>query len=150
MGKLAWKLIKVFTSFDFLILATGFAVDGSQQPELRPFFDKIKLWKDCDYAQTQDRASVLAQFPYLGAHYQFLEKKAGEAPFLKNIHCFNYAATLTHWQLSGDIPDIDYGAERLARGIAVDLFTQDGPKYLEALKRFHKHEFLPNEYPFIL
>src|SRR5262249_8079286 len=28
---------------DFIILATGYAVDGSKQPELQPFYDKILL-----------------------------------------------------------------------------------------------------------
>jgi cation diffusion facilitator CzcD-associated flavoprotein CzcO len=82
--------------YDFIILATGFAVQGLKQPELASFVDKIFLWKDREEIKLLDGFQSFFQSPYLGAHFQFLEKQSGLAPFLKNIYCFNYAATLSH------------------------------------------------------
>src|SRR3989442_447842 len=33
-------------SYDFIILGTGFHIDGTLQPELRDVIDQIALWKD--------------------------------------------------------------------------------------------------------
>ncbi len=33
---------------------------------------------------------------------------------MNRIHCFNYAATMSHGPISGDIPAISIGAERAA------------------------------------
>lgn len=134
--------------FDFLILATGFAIEGSQQPELADFFDQILLWSDRPCAHKAGHSKVGA-FPYLGPSFEFLEKKPGQAPHLSQIYCYNYAATASHWHLSSDIPDISFGAQRLAQGIARDFFDRNWKAYYNALQEFHKHEFLTQDYPFI-
>lgn len=131
--------------FDFLILATGFEVDGRQQPELRAIFDDMLLWQD----RMKDLPDDLGHFPYLGDHFEFLEKKPGEAPYLKNIYCFNYAATLSHGLLSSDIPAIGIGATRLAQGIASDFFTQHWEDYYRLLQKYTQCEFDAKSYPFI-
>jgi len=76
---------------DFLILATGFALDGSCQPELRSFFSDVMLWKD-----KYNVSSWFGNSPYLGTHFQFFEKPGSSLPYLNHIYCFNYAATLSH------------------------------------------------------
>ena len=141
--------LKIETSrgpFDahFFILATGFEIDGRLQPEFSSIIEAIRLWKD----QILDLSPNLGKFPYLGPHFQFLEKHPGQAPFLKNLYCFNFAATLSHALLSSDIPAIGLGAARLARGIAADFFTQSYPAYLQRLKDYTVPEFLSSDYPF--
>ncbi len=106
---------------DFLFLGTGYAVDGSKQTELKPFHDAILLWKD----RLNNLPEKLGRFPYLGQHFEFLEKTPGVAPFVQHIHCFNYGAFLSHGRISGDIDCIDVGIKRLAQGIAIKLFLQD-------------------------
>ncbi|WP_284452909.1 NAD(P)-binding domain-containing protein [Parachlamydia acanthamoebae] len=135
-------------TYDFLILATGFEIDGFKQPELAPFMHQILLWKDRPGIQHLNGPYWFYQSPYLGPHFQFLEKMKGEAPFLKNIYCFNYAATLSHGQLSGDIPGIGRGAQRLARGITKDFFTEDWMDYDTRLKEFQVNEFIQDNYKF--
>jgi len=116
-------------SADFLIFATGYAVDGSKQPELSFFFDQIKLWGD----QLKGLTGKLSRFPYLGPHFEFLEKQPGAAPFLKNIYCFNYGAFLSHGRISGDIDVIQFGIKRLADGIALSFFLERQHKPVELL-----------------
>jgi len=126
---------------DYMILATGFNIDGTQQPEIRPLMDQILLWKD------RLSQSEYGNFPYLGPHFEFLEKYPQNAPFLKHIYCFNYAATLSHGLISSDIPGIGVGAQRLANGIAIDLFSENWKEYFRQLKEFRKAEFDEKSYP---
>jgi FAD-dependent urate hydroxylase len=133
---------KVLHEYDFLILATGFLIDGSQQPELASIMHSILLWKDRGFE------GPIGEFPYLGAHLQFLEKKEGAAPFLKNLYCFNYAAILSHSAVSSDIPGISYGAERVAAGIAADFFLEDRAYYFEKFTSYSEPDFELEEYPF--
>lgn len=103
---------------DLIVLATGYAIDASKQPELQTIFKQIKLWEETE----AELSKKLGNFPYLGFHFQFLERKSGTAPYLKNIHCFNFASFLSQWRISGDIDCLSIGALRLAEGIAEELF----------------------------
>ncbi|MBA3957182.1 MAG: NAD(P)-binding domain-containing protein [Parachlamydiaceae bacterium] len=133
---------------DYMILATGFKVDGTQQPELRDVADKILFWKDRG-TLPKDAAEKFGSFPYLGPHFEFLEKKKGEAPFLKHLYCFNYAATLSHGLISSDVPGIGVGAHRVAAGIAADLFIENSRANFENLVQYNQSEFDPRDYPFL-
>jgi hypothetical protein len=75
------------------------------------------LWGD----RHPDLPYKLAQFPYLGPHFEFLKKEPHSAPFLENIYCFNFGAFMSHGRISGDIDVIHSGIERLAEGIAQSL-----------------------------
>lgn len=114
------KTTKGNFSFDYLILATGYEVDVAQMEELRGFSSSILLWKDV----LKEADPSLGKFPYLGDHYQFIEKKFLLAPFLKNIYCFNYGALLSHGLTSSSIDGISTGAKRVAEGIARDFYLE--------------------------
>jgi len=130
---------------DYLILATGFAIDGSNEPILKGIFDHLLLWHDMH----STLAPIVGAYPYLGSHYQFLEKKPGSAAFLKDIYCFNYAAKLSHGLTSSDIPDISVGAERLTKGIAADFFTHDSGFYVDKVLKDDIRDFDAEDYGFI-
>lgn len=122
--------------YDFLILATGFNIQGNLVQELEPFFNDITLWKDI-----LPVSKKYGEFPYLGPHFQLMDKSGGKSSFLKNVYCFNYAATLSHGLISSDIPGISIGAMRLAQGIAADFFTENSEGYLQLLKNYKVEEF---------
>lgn len=135
--------------YDFLILGTGFNIDGAQQPELHRIIDYIALWKDRLPTEIVNQHPKMGAFPYLGPSYEFLQKKPETAPYLKNLYCYNYGATLSHGLLSSDIPAISIGATRLAQGIAADFFVQECERHLKHLKQyevkdFEEHDFLLN------
>ncbi len=138
------KNLQKFGDFDFIILATGYDLDGAKQPELGGFMDKILLWKDRGFTQH----SRMGNFPYLGPHFEFLEKTPGTAPYLKDLHCFNRAATLSHASLSGDIPGIPIGAARLAEGIAIDFLLRDREAYCKRYKDYSDPDFHHEDYTF--
>lgn len=132
---------------DLIIAATGFAVDGWLRPELRPHMPAILLWDEKLLSVDKNRVPILKAFPYLGKHFQFLEKVEGEAPYLKNMYCFNYGAFLSHGLISGDIPGISFGACRLAKGIAADFFMEDFEYHKRLIEAYNTPVFKPKDLP---
>jgi cation diffusion facilitator CzcD-associated flavoprotein CzcO len=132
--------------FDFAILGTGFTVDLARRPELAGVADQVALWRDRFTPPAGEENAELSDFPFLGPGFEFLEKTPGAAPFLRHIRCFNYAATLSHSALSGDIPGLEIGARRLARHLVDDLFTTDVEAHWRALVAADEAELAPTPY----
>jgi FAD-dependent urate hydroxylase len=133
-------------SLDFLIFATGFHSDISTRPEFASFAPYVRRWKDRYRADPASPMDELAESPDLGAAYVFQEREPGTCAALAQIHCFNHAASLSHGKLSGDIPAISEGAQRLARGIASRLFDADRERHYEALVAFATAELQGDEW----
>lgn len=119
-------------TYDYVILATGFCIDGLKQIELAKHLPYIEMWEDRLPPEVL-KMEKLRRFPYLGKHFEFREKVPGSAPYLKDLYCFNYAAFLSHGGLSIDILGINLGAMRLAEGIAIDFYTRDADRYYDTL-----------------
>lgn len=133
--------------YDFLIAATGFSNDFNNRPEFSAIASHIRSWSDGRYRNEMGtpRTSML-EAPDLGAGFEFLERQPGECPQLKYIHCFNDAAMLSHGKVSGDIPAVSAGAERLVRGIAASLFASDVETHFANLMAYDKPELLGDEW----
>jgi cation diffusion facilitator CzcD-associated flavoprotein CzcO len=131
---------------DFVIFGTGFRVDLMSRPELVDFAPHIRLWRD-RFPVPADMPNVeLETSPDLGESFEFLEKIPGACPALRAIHCFNFPATLSHGKLSGDIPAISEGADRLARGIVRSLFVADRETHFATLQAFDTPELQGDEW----
>jgi cation diffusion facilitator CzcD-associated flavoprotein CzcO len=112
--------------YDFLIAATGFSNDFGDRPELAAIAPYIRTWSDGRYTRDMGPPRQgMIEAPDLGPDFEFRERVPGSCPILAHIHCFNDAAMLTHGKVSGDIPAVSAGAERLVRGIAASLFADD-------------------------
>ena len=131
---------------DFIIFGTGFQVDLASRPELAAVAPQIRLWRDRFPAPADMPNPELESSPDLGESFEFLEKTPGACPALHRIHCFNFPATLSHGKLSGDIPAISEGADRLARGIVRALFVADRDQHFAALTAFATPELLGDEW----
>jgi cation diffusion facilitator CzcD-associated flavoprotein CzcO len=134
---------------DFVILATGFAIDGTMRSELASFIDTVLLWRDVMGEGRSSLERKVGRFPYLGPHFEFLEKGPGSAPYLKNIHCFNYAASVSHGLISSDIPGISFGAQRLAEGIAADLFIRKAREHVTNIESFSRGQLAYNDFDWL-
>ena len=131
---------------DFIIFGTGFKVDLALRDELAEFAPHIRFWCDRFPAPDGMDNAELENSPDLGDSFQFLEKQPGACPMLARLHCFNYPATLSHGKLSGDIPAISEGADRLARGIVRRLFVEDREIHFANLKAFATPELAGDEW----
>jgi cation diffusion facilitator CzcD-associated flavoprotein CzcO len=133
-------------SFDAVILATGFAVDLAQRPELARLRDRIALWADRVSPQEALRHPEAARFPYLGPGFELIERTPGSAPGLVNIHCFNAGSTMSHAAVAGDIPGLAFGADRLSRVIARSLFLASADTLQAALRARDDRELEATRY----
>lgn len=131
---------------DFVILGTGFTVDPLARSELEPYKDKIACWEDRITPPADEANPSLGRFPWLNDDFSFTEKQPGTAPWLKDIHCFNYGATMSLGKVSGDIPAISEGALWLARGVAASLFIRDIDHHWQALIDYEKPELDGSEW----
>jgi cation diffusion facilitator CzcD-associated flavoprotein CzcO len=131
---------------DFLIFGTGFKIDLTNRPELAAFEPHIRLWRDRFPTPDGMANGELEGSPDLGDAFEFLERARDSCPTLAKIHCFNFPATLSHGKLTGDIPAISEGADRLARGIVRSLFVADREKHFENLQAFDTPELLGDEW----
>jgi FAD-dependent urate hydroxylase len=133
---------------DFLIFATGFRADLARRPELALLAPHVRLWRDRFAAPEPGLESdELADSPDLAPDYAFGERVPGACPALARIHCFNHPATLSQGKLSGDIPAVSEGAQRLARGIARSLFVEDREQHFARLQAFDTAELAGDEWP---
>ncbi|MGO7161200.1 NAD(P)-binding domain-containing protein [Rhizobium johnstonii] len=131
---------------DFLIFGTGFKVELTNRPELAGVASHIRLWRDRFPVPADMRNDELETSPDLGDAFEFLEAEPGACPALARIHCFNFPATLSHGKLTGDIPAISEGADRLARGIVRALFVADRERHFADLQAFDTPELLGDEW----
>ncbi len=131
---------------DFIIFGTGFKVDFAARPEMAEFAPHIRLWRDRFPVPPGMANAELELAPDLGASFEFLEKTSGACPALARLHCFNFPATLSHGKVSGDIPAISEGADRLARGIVRALFVADRKTHFANLQAFATPEILGDEW----
>lgn len=131
---------------DFLIFGTGFKIELTNRPELAAVAPHIRLWQDRFPVPTDMRNRELEASPDLGDAFEFLETELGACPALAKIHCFNFPATLSHGKLTGDIPAVSEGADRLARGIVRALFVEDRERHFENLQAFDTPELQGDEW----
>ena len=133
--------------YDFLIAATGFKNDFSGRPEFAALAPHIRNWSDGRYRPEMGapREDMLAS-PDLGPAFEFREKIPGACPMLAHIHCFNDAAMLTHGKVSGDIPAVSAGADRLVRGITASLFAEDVETHFASLIAYDIPELQGDEW----
>ncbi|MFC0384969.1 FAD-dependent oxidoreductase [Muricoccus vinaceus] len=134
-------------ALDFIIFATGFRVALEERPELALIAPHIRLWRDRFPQPPGQESEELATSPDLAPDFSFQEKVAGECPALARIHAFNYPATLSHGKLTGDIPAISAGAQRLSRGICASLFVEDRETHFKRLVAYDTPELLGDEWP---
>lgn len=131
---------------DFVILGTGFSIDPAVREELADYRDAIACWEDRFTPPPSEANAGLGRFPWLADDFAFTEKQPGTAPWLANIHCFNYGSTLSLGKVSGDIPAISEGAQWLAEGIAGGLFIRDIEHHWQELLAYAKPELDGSEW----
>jgi cation diffusion facilitator CzcD-associated flavoprotein CzcO len=110
---------------DFVIAATGFDMDLSMRPELEGVAPHVATWADRYSPPPGEANPRLGRYPYLDAGMAFTEKAPGAAPWVSDIHCFNFGSTLSFGPSGSSISAMKYAAPRLAAAITGDLFRAD-------------------------
>lgn len=146
-GQLSVETTQGPMRFDFLIAATGFTNDFEGRAEFAAVAEHIRSWSDCQFDPSWGTLRQnMMEAPYLGPAFEFQEKYSGTCPLLAHIHCFNDAAMLSHGKVSGDIPAVSAGADRLVSGIAASLFAEDVDTHYANLQAFKTPELFGDEW----
>jgi cation diffusion facilitator CzcD-associated flavoprotein CzcO len=126
---------------DFLIAGTGVEVDHRLRPELACFADHIATWNDRFRPPPGEEDPRLGLYPYLSSSFAFLERVPGAAPALSNIHCFNFAATLSFGPSGAAIRPMKYLVPKLVRALTHDLFRADIAAHWQSFQDFRGFDF---------
>lgn len=110
---------------DFVIAATGIVMDFAARPELRHLAHNIATWAD-RYTPPEEEASVhAASFPYLADDYALTERDAGATPWIRDVHLFGIAATMSFGPSGASINAMTTAVPKLVAGITRGLFRAD-------------------------
>lgn len=131
---------------DFLILATGYALDWEARTEFHALVGQVKTWGDAWQPPADKQNAQLASYPYLGADFAFQAKHDDAPASLARLHCFSYPALLSNGHVVGLIPGISQGARTLAQNIAGQLYFEDREHHYQAIIDFDAPELLGNEW----
>ncbi|AWN47471.1 NAD(P)/FAD-dependent oxidoreductase [Methylobacterium terrae] len=110
---------------DLVVAATGIAVDYAARPELLAFAHNIATWGDRYAPPPEERDPRLAAYPYLGDDYAFTEREPGLTPWIRDIHLFGIAATVSHGPSGSSINAMTTAVPRLVSGLTRGLFVAD-------------------------
>jgi len=127
---------------DFLIVGTGFDMDLALRPELDGVAGHVALWADRYAPPAGEENPRLGRYPYLGDHYELLERKAGAAPWLRHIRLFTFGSTMSFGPSGASINAMKFAVPHLVSGIVRDLFHEDVADHWENLTAFQLPEFL--------
>jgi cation diffusion facilitator CzcD-associated flavoprotein CzcO len=144
-GRVRLDTTRGVLAFDHLILATGLAIDWDQRPELGALRPHVLTWRDRLAPDARDELPH-ADDPFLGPDLEFLQREAGSAPWIERVHCFAFPANMSHGPITGDIPAISIGAQRVADGIAAALFAEDFERTWRRLTAWDNPELRGDEY----
>jgi cation diffusion facilitator CzcD-associated flavoprotein CzcO len=131
-------------TFDRVICATGVRYGLEQRPELAGIAQDIALWADRYAPLPEEAHPELGKLPYLGQHFEFLEKRPGAAPWLSRIFAFNFSAFVSMGPVATSITGHRYGVPRVVTGITSSLLLEQEDALLPSLRAFDEPEIDPD------
>jgi cation diffusion facilitator CzcD-associated flavoprotein CzcO len=111
-------------TFDYLICATGSALDFGLRPELALFRDEILPWRDMFTPPPEDAHPTLGFFPYLGSYYEFKARPGADEETLRRIFAFNFSAIVSMGPHSTSVSGHKYSVPRVLRGLTRSIMLE--------------------------
>ena len=123
-------------SADFIISGTGIENDFAARPELSQFAHNIATWSDCYQPPADERHDRLGRFPYLSSDFAFVEKVAGQTPWIKDIHLFSISSTMSFGPSGSSINAMTTVVPRLVASLTKGLFRDDVESHWASLQAY--------------
>ncbi|RYX87322.1 MAG: NAD(P)/FAD-dependent oxidoreductase [Bradyrhizobiaceae bacterium] len=114
---------------DLVICGTGIDMDFRGRAELRHCAHNIARWADRYRPPDNERSDRLAQFPYLADDYALCERVQGETPWIRDIHLFAIASTMSFGPSGSSINAMTTAVPKLVSGVTRGLFRADIDKH---------------------
>lgn len=129
-------------AFDKLIIGTGIDFDLVHRPELGPYVKDIAVWQDRHHEALSDPNPQLRNMPYLGSHFEFLEKTPGTLPWAGKVFHFTFGSTLSMGLSAGALSGLKYGVQRVTKGIVKSLYLEDVEAFYEDFRAYDVPELV--------
>ncbi|MBX3500753.1 MAG: NAD(P)/FAD-dependent oxidoreductase [Alphaproteobacteria bacterium] len=126
---------------DFAISGTGFDMDITARREIAEAIPHVATWADRYTPQSGEQDARLGRYPYLGAGFELVERVQGAAPWLKDIHVFDFGTMMSFGPSGASINGMKFAVPRLAFAITRDLFTADIEHHYATMMAYDTPEF---------
>jgi cation diffusion facilitator CzcD-associated flavoprotein CzcO len=132
---------------DFAIIGTGVRYDLASRPEISRYAGQIATWADRFPEAAADPDPSLRNTPFLGPHFEYLEKEAGTLAWSGKVFNFTFAAHLSMGVTAGALSGLKYGVQRLVQGIVKGLFLESVDATFESFSRYSDPELvIPDDF----
>ncbi|WP_316233984.1 NAD(P)/FAD-dependent oxidoreductase [Bradyrhizobium sp. SZCCHNR1098] len=121
---------------DFVISATGISMDFAKRPELQRFAANIARWCDRYTPDASERNDRLGAFPYLADDYALCERVAGATPWIRDVHVFAIASTMSFGASGSSINAMTTAVPKLVHGLTRGLFKADIDKHWASFQAY--------------
>ncbi|MGI9426049.1 MAG: SidA/IucD/PvdA family monooxygenase, partial [Hyphomicrobiaceae bacterium] len=121
---------------DYVICGTGIDMDFAARPELKGFAENIATWADRYTPPNEERDERLGRFPYLSPDFAFVEKSPGQTPWIKDIHLFAIASTMSFGPSGSSINAMTTVVPKLVSSITKGLFKADVEHHWRSLQSY--------------
>jgi cation diffusion facilitator CzcD-associated flavoprotein CzcO len=121
---------------DHLICGTGIRMEFDAVPTLAGFAGNIARWSDRYAPPPEEVDERLGAFPYLAPDYAFEERVPGTTPWIRDIHLFGIATTMSFGPAGASINAMIHAVPRLAAGITRGLFQADLPRLWDSCRAY--------------
>jgi hypothetical protein len=123
-------------SAHFVICGTGIDIDVAERGELRNFAGNIATWADRYSPPENEQSPRLGRYPYLAHDYAFTELVAGKTPWIKDIHLFAFASTMSFGPSGSSINAMTTAIPKLVYGLTRGLFRADVERHWTSFKAY--------------
>ncbi|MGE3360916.1 MAG: NAD(P)-binding domain-containing protein [Acidimicrobiia bacterium] len=131
--------------FDFVIAATGIAIDLHLRPELRAVVDRLACWADRFEPPPELASDALGAHPYLGEGFEHTARYAGDEAWARRLHHFAFAAKLSMGVTGHRLSGLTAGVDRLVHHIGRQLFLEHGDHFLDSFLTYDEPELVSLE-----
>ncbi|MBP0493669.1 NAD(P)-binding domain-containing protein [Pararoseomonas indoligenes] len=121
---------------DFAIAGTGIEMNPALRPELSTFATNIATWADHYTPPASERDDRLARFPYLAPDFAFTERRPGETPWIRDVHLFSIASTMSFGPSGSSINAMTTAVPKLVNGLTRALFAGDVERHWAELQAY--------------
>ncbi len=133
-GAVALETGRGTVAADFVIAATGFAVNMGLRPELAAFRERIALWADRFPPAATD--ATLGAMPYLDGGFAYTARRPEDAATLGRIHDVGIASVPSVGPVCVGLNGMKFGPDRVVRALTRSLFLEDAETHVAAVEAF--------------
>jgi cation diffusion facilitator CzcD-associated flavoprotein CzcO len=126
---------------DFALSGTGFDMDITARTEIAEAIPHIATWADRYTPPPGEADTRLGRYPYLGPGFELVEKTPGAAPWLADIHVFDFGTMMSFGPSGSSINGMKFAVPRLAFAITRDLFAADIDHHYATMMAYETPEF---------